>query len=230
MTRLLLLRHAESEWNAQGRWQGLADPPLSPRGLQQAGAAGALLGGYGITALASSHLHRARTTAESIAPALGLSRRLVIDADLREYDVGRWSGLTRPEIEAEWPGGIEDWRHGRLAATPGGETRDGFVARITAAVSRLAATRPAETYLVITHGGVIGALERSLGAEPRRLAHLAGRWIGAGPEGLRAEEDVFLFDPDADTEAARQGQPAIAAEGEGTEVPPAIGRRHTLLS
>jgi broad specificity phosphatase PhoE/predicted metal-dependent hydrolase len=218
MTRLLLLRHGESEWNAQGRWQGWADPPLSLEGRDQAAAAGRLLRPAGFTAVAASDLQRARLTAELAAAELGLSRAVHIDAGLREYDVGQWSGLTRTEIEARWPHALADWRQGRLVATPGGETRDAFIARIAAAVTRVATTHPGETVLVITHGGVISALERSLGADQRRLAHLGGRWVEASGDGLRAGAVVFLFEPDAETEATTHGRPPEAAEGEGTEL------------
>jgi broad specificity phosphatase PhoE len=217
VTRLLLLRHAQSAWNARGLWQGIADPPLSPCGVRQANLAGESLGGQGITALAASDLQRARATAEAIAPALGLRRPLTIDSGLREYDVGRWSGLTRGEIEAEWPGAVEAWRNGQLAATPGGETRIGFVARITAAVSRIAIAGPDERWLVIAHGGVISALERSLGTEPRRLGHLGGRWIGVGPDGLEAQEAVTFLDRDDAIEDEDEGD-------EGDEGTP-VGRR-----
>lgn len=197
MTRLLLLRHAESEWNAQGRWQGVADPPLSARGERQAARAGELLRGQGISSAVSSDLIRARTTATILARALGMPGPVGVDADLREYDVGAWSGLTRDEIEARWPGAIDQWRSGRLEATPGGEKRSLFVARITAAASRAAAARPGQNTLVITHGGLIGALARSLGADPGRVPHLAGRWIDATPAGLEAGPTVCLLVADA---------------------------------
>jgi broad specificity phosphatase PhoE len=197
VTRLLLLRHAESEWNAQRRWQGMADPPLSPHGRQQAAEAGELLRSFGFPAIVSSDLRRAMATAAIIADICGLDSHLSIDRDLREYDVGAWSGLTRAEIEAEWPGAVEDWRQGRLAATPGGERRDSFIARVTAAAKRVATNRPGDTALVITHGGVIGALAHSLGAPPTRVAHLAGRWFDVGPDGLRAGTEVVLLASDA---------------------------------
>lgn len=206
VTRLLLLRHAESEWNAQGRWQGLADPPLSERGCRQAVAAGRQLAAMGFTTLAASDLRRARATAALVAPSLGLGRPIVLDPGLREYDVGEWSGLTRAEIDAGWPNAIDDWRNGRLAMTPGGERRDSFEGRIVAAVFRLASELVDHTVLVITHGGVIAALERTLGAEPRRLAHLSGRWIEAGGDELRAGEEVALLDAVAAAGAGRTGR------------------------
>ncbi len=225
MTSLLLLRHAESEWNARGKWQGWADPPLSSEGVRQARAAGRLLQPVGFTAVAASDLRRAQETAELAAVGLGIPGPVHIDAGLREYDVGQWSGLTRAEIERRWPGELAAWRQGRLVATPGGELRDSFVARIAAAVTRVAAALRHDIVLVITHGGVISALERSLGADQRRLAHLGGRWFEAQfagdreRRGLRAGEPLFVFEPDADTEAAGHGRPPEAAEGEGTEFP-----------
>jgi len=176
----------------------MADPPLSPRGRRQAAEAGGLLRSDRFSAIVSSDLRRAMATAAIVAAICGLDSDCAIDPDLREYDVGAWSGLTRAEIEAEWPGAVDDWRQGRLAATPGGERRDTFIARITAAIGRVAATRPGETVLVITHGGVIGALAHSLGAPPNRVAHLAGRWFDDGPDGLRAGTEVVLLAPDAD--------------------------------
>ena len=195
MTRLLLLRHAESEWNAQGRWQGIADPPLSPRGEEQATLAGQLLRPVGLTAVVSSDLRRARATAERIARELPVRGPLGVEAGLREYDLGAWSGLNRAEIEQRWPGEIDEWRQGVLFATPGGERRDEFVVRIAAAVARVASRWPEDTVLVITHGGVISALVRSLGAPPRRFTHLAGLWIDADEGRLRPGTEVSLLAP-----------------------------------
>jgi broad specificity phosphatase PhoE len=206
MPRLLLLRHAESEWNAEGRWQGVADPPLSPRGERHAAYAGPWLVPYRFSALATSDLRRARATAALIAPALGLTAPPAVDADLREYDVGQWSGLTRAEIGERWPGQIDAWRHGRLASTPGGERRVDFVARIHAAVLRLAA-HPGGSVLVITHGGVIAALAQTLGAEPNRVAHLAGCWFTAGDGRLHLGEPVALPATDALPEGDDEGSP-----------------------
>ncbi len=144
-----------------------------------------------------------------MAPPLGFRRSIAVEEDLREHDVGQWSGLTRAEISAAWPGAIEEWRSGRLAATPGGERRVGFVRRVTAAVNRLATDHEDGTLLVITHGGVIGALVRSLGVEAPRNAHLSGRWIQADRNGLVPGQVVAL----------EAGSPP--EEGEGSEYPAA---------
>jgi broad specificity phosphatase PhoE len=193
VSRLLVLRHGESEWNAQRRWQGWADPPLSELGRRQAVEAGTRLRHEGFTAVASSDLVRARRTAQLAAGALGLSTDVHVEADLREFDVGFWSGLTRAQIEAAWPVEFADWRAGRRDRAPGGEVREAFVARLVAAVERVADVFAGQTTLVISHGGAIGSLERSLGVKPDRPTHLGGRWIEATADGLRAGPEHFVF-------------------------------------
>ncbi|MDQ6615294.1 MAG: histidine phosphatase family protein [Actinomycetota bacterium] len=213
MTRLLLLRHGESTWNTQGRWQGFADPPLSPRGKDQARSAGPLLAPLGISAVVSSDLRRARGTAQLIAAALPSIGPIGIEPGLREYDLGAWSGLTRDEIETAWPGGVEDWRNGRLPGTPGGERRAAFVDRISAALARVAAARPDQTVLVVSHSGVIRAVAHSLGQPPQRFPQLAGLWVEAGPGGFRAGPVVSLLDLNQ----------TVTDEGEGAaHLPPAV--------
>ncbi|MBY0401961.1 histidine phosphatase family protein, partial [Myxococcota bacterium] len=101
-TLICLIRHGETTWNREGRWQGHADPELTVEGLAQARWLAETLAAEQAarpwTRLYSSDLLRARATAERIADALRLE--LVLDPRLRELDVGRWSGLTRPQIEA----------------------------------------------------------------------------------------------------------------------------------
>src|SRR5215510_15555658 len=98
MIRLLLVRHGESTWNAQSRWQGQADPPLSPFGERQAEDATARLAEIAtITSVWVSDLRRARRTGELIARHLDLDG-VREEPRLRERDVGAWSGLTRDEI------------------------------------------------------------------------------------------------------------------------------------
>jgi probable phosphoglycerate mutase len=192
--RLLLVRHGESTWNATGRWQGWADPPLSPLGEQQASEAGTRLRELGITGVASSDLARARRTAEIVAARLELDLALT-DPALREYDVGDWCGLTRPEIEAGWPGLLNAWHQGELAAAPGGEARADFTERAVAAITRLAADeRLGDRPVVVTHGGLVRAVERRLGLASSTVANLAGRWIDRSEHGrLRGGDAVVLL-------------------------------------
>jgi broad specificity phosphatase PhoE len=178
MVSLLLLRHAQSVWNAERRWQGWADAPLSEEGERQAELAGRRLREEELTSAASSDLRRARRTAELISQSLGLGP-VGVDRGLRERDVGEWGGLTAAEVDERWPGQREAWRLGRLTAPPGGESTPVLIERVVEALGKLAAARdPAERLLVVTHGGVIRALEIHSGLHPRGVPVLSGRWFG----------------------------------------------------
>ena len=208
MTALLLVRHGLSEWNVAGRWQGWADIPLAPEGEAQAREARRALDGMGLTAIVHSGMARTARTAELLAEGLGLPP-VEAEPGLKEYDVGEWSGLTRPEIEARWPGALDAWFQGRLPATPGGESRDGFASRLLDAVRRVALTHPGGTVLCITHGGAVGTLQRLLsegGGQPGpRIGNLSGRWVHVDWEGERVVtklgELVHLLPPAKETES-----------------------------
>lgn len=191
MTRLLLVRHAESEWNALGRWQGWGDPGLSPSGRAQSEeAAGTLVGFKG--RVVSSDLRRARETAEIMCAALRLGEPL-LDERLREIDVGAWTGLTRDEIEQRFPGQLQAWRDRTLLAAPGGEDRDAFRQRVLSSIGAIAAGFPHDEVLVVTHSGGIHEVERQLGAyDGSRLANLSGRWVEAASPLRVAGERVEL--------------------------------------
>lgn len=174
MTRLFLVRHAESEWNAEGRWQGQANPGLSVRGLLEAERAAAHLRGE-IARIVSSDLRRAADTAYIIGRVLNI-HPIDLDEGLREIDVGEWSGLTSAEIEERWPGAIERWRTGGYVAK-GGEDRTAFRERILSAVGAQA-SRVDGPLLVVTHGAAIGVIERHLGVHPGvAVPKLTGRWF-----------------------------------------------------
>ncbi len=191
-TRLALVRHGQSTWNAVGRWQGQANPPLSPLGEEQAAEAAEQLRDTGVTGVVTSDLVRARRTGEIVVDALGLGP-VTVCPDLGEYDVGDWSGLTKPEIEKRWPGQQAEWFGGRLPTTPGGEGRVPFDRRVMGAVLRVAAEAdPGSVLVVVTHGGVIRALERAAGASPVPIANLSGRWFTVDDGRLQAGEPLTL--------------------------------------
>jgi probable phosphoglycerate mutase len=197
--QLLLLRHGESTWNAEGRWQGQADPPLSTLGREQAADAAERLRGARFSSLVTSDLLRARETAGILGRALGLEPR--VEPGLREIDVGDWEGLTRQEISARWPGELADWSEGRREAPLGGESRTDLVARARSTLLRLAAdASPGDRLLVVTHGALIRHLDRVLGLEPTSMANLGGRWYLSDGDGSLAPGDlVVLADPDETT-------------------------------
>lgn len=170
---MLLVRHGESEWNARGRWQGQADPPLSDRGRRDAVLAAKSIGALDV--VMASTLERARDTAELISSQLGIGPVLT-DTRLIERDAGEWSGLTRDEINAEWPGYLVDGGLGQRP--PGWETDESLLERALAALQDLAvAVDDDSDILVVTHGGVIYAIEASLGAERKYMPNLGARWL-----------------------------------------------------
>ncbi len=107
MTELVLVRHGETDWNAEHRFQGHADPPLNDRGRAQAHALADELRGTPFDAAYTSPLRRAAETAEILAVELQLPVRPV--EALREIDVGEWQGLTRAEVRERYPDGFARW-------------------------------------------------------------------------------------------------------------------------
>jgi broad specificity phosphatase PhoE len=148
------VRHGETDWNRERRFQGHADPPLNETGREQAHALAAELAGEQIDVVYTSDLVRARETAEIIAARLGTE--VVPLPELREIDVGDWEGLSWPEIEERFPEGARAW-HVNGAGWESGETYDELRERIVPALLRIARRHPAERVLVVGHGGTIRA-------------------------------------------------------------------------
>lgn len=156
-TSFLLIRHAESTWNAGGRWQGHGDPPLTARGRAQAIALAERLGGEGIHLLIASDLARSVETAAILGARWGLVPRH--DARLREIDIGAWTGLTREQIVAREAELLARFEAEDLEARPGGgETRLEIRARVRRAAAELAAAHRGRCLALVTHLGVIRAL------------------------------------------------------------------------
>ena len=188
VSRILLVRHGQSTWNADGRWQGQADPPLSALGVEQAEAAAQVL--ERIDAVWSSDLQRANHTARILSAPHALS--VTADDRMRERAAGPWTGLTRAEIEAQYPGHLADGRR-----PPGYEDDESVGARALAALRELAEQLDGGTGVVVTHGGVILTVERFHGIGRTPIQNLEARWIeAAGPEsatGFAVGERVHLL-------------------------------------
>lgn len=215
MPRLLLVRHGESEWNALGRWQGQADPPLSAHGRHQAFAAARHVGAVDL--VVASTLQRATATAQIIAKSLGIST-VRSDERLIERHAGEWSGLTRAEIKAAWPGYLAEDPDDRASERrpPGWEPDHSLLKRTTGALNDVVdAVGPDGVALVVTHGGIIYALESQLGAPRRYLPNLGSRWVDirVDPAGttMALGERIHLYDPEADPTQADATPPDAQA-------------------
>ena len=165
MTELLIVRHGETDWNAELRFQGHADTPLNETGRAQARALAEELVDVRADAIYSSDLSRAQKTAEILGARLGVPVTPL--RELREIDVGSWQGLTRAEIEARYPGAYAAWRRGETGWT-GGETYASLAERILPALRQIARDHPRGRVLVVGHGGTIRTLR----------AHVAGVTVG----------------------------------------------------
>lgn len=156
MTTLLLVRHGETDWNAQRRWQGNADVPLNERGREQARRLADSFVEDGVDAIYASDLARARETAEILAARLGLP--VVVDPDLREIDVGSREGLTGEEV------GVREWD---------GESKEAHRDRTLRALARIVAGHPGSRVLVVAHGGTLRRMHEHVGLEPTEIANCA---------------------------------------------------------
>ena len=152
---ILLARHGESDWNRTNQWQGFADRPLTDLGRQQARELAERLRETELEAVYSSDLQRARATAEIVAGTKGLE--VVTTPDLREVDVGSWSGLTRTEAEGRFPEGYARWLNGG-EGWDDGETYGQMSKRVLRAIHRIAKAHEGERVLVVAHGGSIRAV------------------------------------------------------------------------
>lgn len=149
MTTILLARHGESDWNAERRWQGQADRPLTERGRIQATELADRLDGRPLTAVYSSDLRRALDTASVVASRHGLPVEARVD--LREVDCGSWTGQLHDRLD---PDEVERWRRGETPWT-GGESYEEMRARMVSALLEVAEANPAGDLLVVSHGSAI---------------------------------------------------------------------------
>jgi len=150
MVKLILIRHGQSEWNAIGRWQGQADPPLDETGRRQARQTARALRAQQLGALVSSDLLRARETAEIIAEATGLA--VMLEPRLREVHLGDWQGLLSDDIRARWPEQMRLWLESPLAIRPpNGESIHELATRVLAATDDIAARYPGQRVGVVAH-------------------------------------------------------------------------------
>lgn len=192
-TTVYLIRHGETDWNLAGRWQGHADVPLNDIGHRQARMVARRLADEGVRfdAIYSSDLARAFQTAWEIGAAVKVPVQLL--PNLREIDLGTWSGLTYDEIKATHPSEIALLEQGQDLPRGGGETLGALRKRVVEAVDAIASHHKGDTLALVTHGGCIRMLlahaESFHGDGFKRFPHIGNTSISVlrvGPEGWKA--------------------------------------------
>lgn len=189
---IVLWRHGQTDYNAEGRFQGQADVPLNDIGRAQARAAAEALAGFGIDRIVSSDLARAHETAMTLSARIGVE--VEKDPLLREISVGRWEGLTRDEIAQQDPDQMAAWLSGVDMRPPGGESRKEAAVRVVSAIRTIVArSTDAETIAIVAHGAVLrGAAEELLGLNHEDAGFL-GVMVNCGYGVLAPRRDTWVL-------------------------------------
>ncbi len=185
VSRLLVIRHGQSLWNIEERWQGQANIDLSEEGIAQANAAAEKLGTFDM--IVASHLTRALHTATIISEFLGIGP-VQEDERLQESNIGPWEGLTRQQIESRWPGYLAARRK-----PEGFESDESIVKRFSDAITDIASRCQNGTALIISHSGVIRTLRHTLGVRNPRLPNLGGCWFHVLGDGRVVAGDIVTL-------------------------------------
>ena len=154
MITFYLVRHGETVWNKAGKFQGRTDIDLSPLGLKQADKAAEWLKNKKVDSIISSPLIRAAHTAELIAGEQGIS--IEYDSGLMELSFGQWEGLTFDQINAKWPGMMDQmFRNPDGIELPGGESFNQCQKRCMETMNRLISRKKRKTYVIVSHGAAL---------------------------------------------------------------------------
>jgi probable phosphoglycerate mutase len=167
--RLIVLRHGETDWNLEGRYQGCIDTRLSSQGRREAAAVAQALSGRSLTAVYSSPLARARETAAAIAQSHDLPVRT--EAAFNEICHGAWEGLTVEEVQTRFPDLYAQWRETPHAVTmPNGESLAQVQDRVFGLLGRLRSLHDGEAVCLVSHDVPVRLLILgALGLPPERL-------------------------------------------------------------
>ena len=160
-TRIIAIRHGETDWNVATRLQGHTDIALNARGVWQAERAAKALADEDIAAIYASDLSRAHTTAKAIARHHPHLAPVTTDTGLRERGFGIFEGQTYAEVETRWPEESRRWKHREPDfAPPGGESPVQVHARVQRTINALATGHMGQQIVVVAHGGVLDMLYR----------------------------------------------------------------------
>lgn len=152
-TRIILVRHGETTWNKEGRYQGQVDTPLSELGLTQGAKLAAALSTIKIDKFYSSHLFRAKETARLCATFH--NQNVILDERLQEISHGKWEGLLSDDVAQTYPQELKDWQNNPAKVVmPEGESLDMVAIRSMVALEEIAQTNLGKTVLVAAHDAV----------------------------------------------------------------------------
>jgi len=166
--RVFIVRHGETDYNAQHRWQGHLDVPLNENGKQQADALATYFADQSIDLIFSSDLKRAYDTAQAIATAKKMDIKK--EKRLREVHLGLFQGLTRTQIQEAYPQEAFNWDNDDSFVVPQGESRVQLQNRAYAAWQSLTKSKDAKTIMLVSHGGTIRMLLQKL--FPEKVAYI----------------------------------------------------------
>lgn len=208
--RLILVRHGETDWNAEGRIQGMLDVPLNALGLAQAKIVGEELArSVDVASIISSDLVRTRETAKPLVEGTGFP--ITFDARLRERHFGVLQGITYDEWRIRDAEGMARYNAGDADYGPeGGETARGFLERCVNAITELVIGCEEKTLILVTHGGVVSSMYRhSQGLEfhSQRTWSVPNASISEWRVAYQNETPVFYCDRIGD--AAHLEEPAL---------------------
>lgn len=156
-TTFILVRHGETDWNREGRYQGKLDIPLNANGREQAAKLAAGLASLKLDAAYASHLARAYATAQVVCAKRGLE--VVKEPGFAEINHGEWEGKLAAEVAEKWPQEVNAWRNWpHTVLMPGGERIADVQSRAVAALVKLARQHEGKTVLVAAHDATNKAL------------------------------------------------------------------------
>jgi alpha-ribazole phosphatase len=157
MTLFILVRHGETDWNIDGRWQGQIDVPLNEKGIEQASQIARSLKNNKVDLIFSSDLSRARQTAEAISNVTGAE--VYLDTRLREIHQGEWQGMLVSDIQQRYQiEFISRKNDPYTVAPPGGETARQVQERVVAFLDEISKRYPQKTIAIVSHGFAIAVM------------------------------------------------------------------------
>ncbi len=175
--KLLLLRHAQSIMNAEYRWAGSADPPLSANGIEAVRQLAPQLQELGVTSLFSSSLVRAVQTAHLLNEYLHVRYHAPV-TEFNDRDIGYWTGLTYEELQESYPEELRAWTSGASREIPGAESWGALCARALHGLDIIRQRcQPSDVAVAVSHAQVLTAICDSLGFSSTKQHNLEGHWL-----------------------------------------------------